>query len=155
MDTPKNQPPETNPSSQENSQSEHERLVARLVTSMMNHYWADNDHLATRQAQLEDWIEDLVEFPIDTVEFACRHWRRSERRRPTPADIRSIVGVEMQQRHLATQSVLPQLNQTAVRERCAELYGTCPARYAKLGVVCLDECKLKVPYTGSHATWAC
>jgi hypothetical protein len=44
-----------------------------------------------RRAQIEDWIDDLVGFPLDKIEGACTEWRRSENRRPTPADIRKIL----------------------------------------------------------------
>jgi hypothetical protein len=58
---------------------------------MMNHYWTDRDHLATRQAEIEDWLDDLVEFPTGAIEGAIITWRRNERRRPTPADIRRLI----------------------------------------------------------------
>lgn len=37
-----------------------------------------------------DWLDDLGEFPAPMVGEACQIWRRTERRKPTPADIRSI-----------------------------------------------------------------
>jgi hypothetical protein len=39
------------------------------------------------RAKYEDWLEDLREFPARIVAGACREWRRSATRRPTPADI--------------------------------------------------------------------
>jgi hypothetical protein len=47
-----------------------------------------------RQAQIEDWLEDLTEFPIKHVEAACREWRRSGQRRPLPSDIRTLAIAE-------------------------------------------------------------
>jgi hypothetical protein len=46
---------------------------------------------AIRQAQIEDWVDDLVGFPLGKVEDALTEWRQSESRRPTPADIRKII----------------------------------------------------------------
>jgi hypothetical protein len=91
MDTPRNPLPATRPLSQESSQSEHSRNVARQIGRLLNHYWTDNDHLATRQAQIEDWLADLGEFPAGAIEAAIITWRRNERRRPTPADIRKLI----------------------------------------------------------------
>jgi hypothetical protein len=73
------------------SSFEHERHVVLLVSRMMNHYWTDRDHLATRQAEIEDWLDDLVEFPLGAIEGAIITWRRNERRKPTPADIRKLI----------------------------------------------------------------
>jgi hypothetical protein len=66
----------------------------------MNHYWTANDPVAMRQAQIEDWIEDLVEFPIECIEEACREWRRQpDNRRPTPGEIRSLAMAHQQRRN--------------------------------------------------------
>jgi hypothetical protein len=37
-----------------------------------------------------DWVRDLGEFDPAIVEEACTRWRRTEARRPTPADIRRL-----------------------------------------------------------------
>lgn len=67
------------------------RDVSALVARLMNHYWKDNEHAAMRQAQIEDWITDLREFPVECIEEACREWRRTETKRPTPAHIRKLA----------------------------------------------------------------
>ncbi len=58
---------------------------------MMGHYWTADDHPAARQAQIEDWLEDLDEFDVAIVRAACREWRQTQSRRPTPADIRFLA----------------------------------------------------------------
>jgi hypothetical protein len=62
-------------------------LVARLLT----HYWTAAEPIGVRQAQAEDWIEDLCEFLPAQVNEACRRWRRSQSRKPTIADIRALA----------------------------------------------------------------
>ena len=65
----------------------------------MAHYWTADDPIETRREQLIDWIEDLVEFGPATAVEACREWRRSETRRPMPADIRQICIELKRQQH--------------------------------------------------------
>jgi hypothetical protein len=49
-----------------------------------------------RQAQAEDWCEDLIEFGPGIVAEACRQWRRQEPdRRPTPGHIRELATREV------------------------------------------------------------
>ncbi len=69
-------------------------LMSETIARLMNHYWTADDHPAVRQAQIEDWLEDLSEFGLGVVRFACGDWRRDQTRRPTPADIRRIAAVE-------------------------------------------------------------
>jgi hypothetical protein len=110
-----------------------------------------DDPADARQVQIEDWLQDLGEFPSALVESACRHWRQNETRRPTPAEIRKIVGIELQRRSRA----LPDLTKdTEIIQRCKALYEICSVRYAKLGVVCFDECKANLdgPYI-PRASW--
>lgn len=64
--------------------------IAALVSRLLSHYWTADDHPAVRQGQIEDWLDDLREFEPDVVKEACRQWRRSNTRRPTPADIRTL-----------------------------------------------------------------
>lgn len=58
----------------------------------MTHYWSSTEPAAVRQAQLNDWLEDLEEFPAVLVGEACREYRRGadRGRRPMPGDIRMI-----------------------------------------------------------------
>jgi hypothetical protein len=65
--------------------------VSALVSRLLNHYWTADDHPAVRQAQVEDWLEDLCDFDLQAIEDACARWRRSWSRRPTPADIVALV----------------------------------------------------------------
>jgi hypothetical protein len=53
-----------------------------------------------RREQGADWIEDLVEFPVECIEEACREWRRSQPdKRPTPGHIRMLAIAEQRRRN--------------------------------------------------------
>ncbi len=55
-----------------------------------------------RQAQVEDWLEDLIEFGPAAVADACREWRRTPiNRRPVPGEIRKLCidAMPRQQEH--------------------------------------------------------
>ena len=60
------------------------------MTRLLFHYWTADDSPEARQAQIEDWIEDLIEFGPRIVADACQEWRRGHDRRPTPSDIRGL-----------------------------------------------------------------
>jgi hypothetical protein len=75
------------------------RRMAELVARLLSHYWTADDHPAMRQAQAEDWLDDLVEFDLDHVAAACREWRRGNNRRPTPSDIRALAIAEQSKHH--------------------------------------------------------
>lgn len=62
----------------------------------MAHYWTADESATVRREQTDDWIEDLAEFPAAVVVAACREWRRTQSRRPTPADIRLLCVTERQ-----------------------------------------------------------
>jgi hypothetical protein len=62
-------------------------LIARLLV----HYWTENMPASMREAQAQDWLDDLREFGAEVVAEACRRWRRQPGgRRPTPGDIRAL-----------------------------------------------------------------
>jgi hypothetical protein len=69
----------------------HLRNVSALVSRLLVHYWTADDHPAIRQAQIEDWIEDLVDFKFEDIEAACGEWRRTQIHRPTPAHILALI----------------------------------------------------------------
>lgn len=50
-----------------------------------------------REAQALDWLDDLREFGAEIVSVACMEWRRSQTKRPTPAEIRRLC-IEEQNR---------------------------------------------------------
>lgn len=62
------------------------------MAALLTHYWAATEPAAVRQAQLQDWIEDLAEFGPELVSEACKEYRRGpdHARRPLPGDIRMI-----------------------------------------------------------------
>ena len=74
------------------------REISATVARLMNHYWTAADPPAVRQAQLDDWLEDLVEFGPELVRLACVEWRQENSRRPTPADIRLLAIREQRRR---------------------------------------------------------
>jgi hypothetical protein len=74
-------------------------LLTETIARLMSHYWTADDHPAARQAQIEDWLEDLSEFGLDVARLACADWRQSQTRRPTPADIRRIAVAEWNRRN--------------------------------------------------------
>ena len=67
---------------------------AALIGRLLAHYWTTNEPQEVRRAIAEDWLEDLGEFPAEVVEAACREWRQTQSRRPTPADIRTLCIAE-------------------------------------------------------------
>jgi hypothetical protein len=65
--------------------------VSGRVSRLLSHYWTAADPQASRKLQIEDWIEDLIEFNLDVIDEALRDWRRQPGgRRPTPGDIRAL-----------------------------------------------------------------
>lgn len=64
-----------------------ERLIAERVTTLLSHYWTTDEDARIRQAQIADWIDDLSRFSASLVADACKRWRMTDRRKPTPADI--------------------------------------------------------------------
>jgi len=69
--------------------------ILALVSRLMGHYWLATEPEPVRRAQLEDWLDDLIEFKSEIVADACRQWRRTGIRRPLPSDIRRFC-VELQ-----------------------------------------------------------
>lgn len=63
------------------------RLLAR-ITTLLAHYWEGWADDRLREGVALDWADDLGEYPGWAIDSACRSWRRTETRKPTPADIR-------------------------------------------------------------------
>ena len=73
--------------------------VAGIIARLLLHYYLPGELSdAARKAIADDWLEDLVEFDPATVAHACREWRRTSSRRPTPSDIRVICIAEQRER---------------------------------------------------------
>lgn len=66
------------------------RQISSLVARLLSHFWTADDHPAAREAQITDWIGDLLMFSADTVSRACGEWRRTQTKRPMIADIRKL-----------------------------------------------------------------
>jgi hypothetical protein len=74
-----------------------QRERAALIARLLNHFWTAADHPAVRQAQIEDWLDDLREFDYAEIADACRDWRRGHTKRPTIAEIRNLCREAHQQ----------------------------------------------------------
>lgn len=61
-----------------------------MISRLLSHFWTADDPEPARQAQIEDWIGDLIEFGAETASRACAEWRRGQSQRPTIADIRKL-----------------------------------------------------------------
>ena len=83
------------------------REIAATVSRLLAHFWTGDDPPEARQAQLEDWIEDLREFGPEAVADACREWRQTQARRPVPADIRLICIDAQNRRRERDAAMLP------------------------------------------------
>lgn len=71
-----------------------DRHVAALVARLLQHFFSPDMPDVARRTIAEDWLEDLREFGPEIVERACREWRQTQSRRPTPADIRKLCIAE-------------------------------------------------------------
>lgn len=68
-----------------------DRQVASLIGRLLAHYWTESIPASMREAQAQDWLEDLREFGPEVVSIACGEWRRQPGgKRPTPGDIRAL-----------------------------------------------------------------
>ena len=81
--------------------------ILALVSRLMGHYWLPTEPEPVRRAQLEDWLEDLIEFSTAAVAAACREWRQTKSKRPTPADIRKLCIVSQNRRRETEAKALP------------------------------------------------
>lgn len=72
------------------------RRIAEELSKLFLHYWSAQDPIELRKSQMADWIEDLAEFGPEAVRAACIRWRRSQQRRPTPAELRVYASEEGQ-----------------------------------------------------------
>jgi hypothetical protein len=68
------------------------REIAGIVARLLLHYFVPGELSdSARKAMAEDWVEDLGEYPPQTVADACREWRRKPiNRRPLPGEIRAL-----------------------------------------------------------------
>lgn len=149
MDTPtdtENSLPSTTSSSAPREQLKRLHDVSALVARLLRHYWTADDDPATRQAQIEDWIDDLGEFPSEIVEEACRMWRRANKHRPTPAEIRSLALAENAYRQPV--ALLPPNEPgryVGPEGRCQDRWSSCAERWRTRGFVCQASCRAGIP----------
>lgn len=64
--------------------------IAALIGSLLLHYRQDDMSQAAQNAVAKDWMADLREFGPRIVEEACTEYRRTQKFRPTPAEIRKL-----------------------------------------------------------------
>lgn len=62
------------------------KITAR-VTVLLSHYFVPDLPVAAQRAVLTDWVDALADFPWWAIQKACAEWLKTERRKPTPADI--------------------------------------------------------------------
>jgi len=102
--------------------SRHE--TAALISRLLAHYWTTQEPEALRRSIAEDWLDDLAEFGAAVVAIACREWRRTSSRRPTPADIRLLCIAEARDR--AERAALTDEHSRRWPHWLAELWGPEP-----------------------------
>jgi len=65
----------------------HREWIAGAIATLLSHYF-QNDHAEMlTAANCRDWCDDLERFPRDVIGQVLNRWRRTEKRRPCPADI--------------------------------------------------------------------
>lgn len=69
--------------------AEPDRLLARILT-LLSHYPAKGLTPEVEQLVAMDWVEDLGEFPGWAIEQAARSWRRTQKWRPSIAEMRAL-----------------------------------------------------------------
>src|SRR4051794_17477615 len=135
-----------------------ERRIAARISTLLRHYYVEHEPAAARQAQLEDWLEDLAEFGSEIVAEACRQWRQGPdgKKRPSPAHIRELAVAEKHYRE--RRALLPPPNEMArLRERRAHekrLRDEAKGREAR---AYLDKCARNRDYADFNAmadAWA-
>ena len=63
------------------------KSITARVTVLLSSYFEKTMDISTSDALLENWVDHLAAYPYWVVEYACSRWERTERRKPTPADI--------------------------------------------------------------------
>ena len=91
MDTDTSNLPQRNSSKAPSEALKRDKLIAEQIWRLMTHYWIADDSSEVRQAQIEDWLEDMAEFGPEIVRQACAEWRQTQTRRPAPAELRTIA----------------------------------------------------------------
>jgi len=69
----------------------HRLAIADQVSKLLSHFATADEPISVRRGIAEDWLEDLAEFTLPQVTWACREWRRTQSLRPTIAEIRRLA----------------------------------------------------------------
>src|SRR5579863_88799 len=75
------------PSNGGSASANNDKLIAASISTLMSHYWTAADSPEIRSLQMDDWLNDLGDYPAMFVTEACKRWRETQTHRPTPADI--------------------------------------------------------------------
>lgn len=68
----------------------HEEFIAGAAYSLLAHYFDPKHAQDVIEVTAADWVIVLEPFSEECIERARAHWIATERRRPTPADIKAI-----------------------------------------------------------------
>jgi hypothetical protein len=74
---------------------DHRLWIAGAIASLLKLYWADDVSDRLDAAIGKWWADDLESFPKPVIEAAINDWRRSQTKRPTPADMIQLCGRHM------------------------------------------------------------
>ena len=74
------------------ARTEHRTWIKGRATTLLSHYWRDDDDPALLAATGKDWADVLEGIPAKFIQDACIEYQRCEpRRRPTPGAIYEIA----------------------------------------------------------------
>jgi hypothetical protein len=73
----------------------HRLWIGGAIRSLLSLYWRDVASERLDEAQGRWWADDLEAFPQTVIEAAINDWRRSQTKRPTPADMIQLCGRHM------------------------------------------------------------
>jgi hypothetical protein len=97
--------------------ADHREWIAGAVSVLLAFYWQDrepDDLVLAEQGRL--WCDDLEAFPRAVIEAALNQWRRTQTRRPSPADIIALCRKHMP-RPTAVAQLEPPERRTTPEER--------------------------------------
>ena len=98
------------------------KWVAGRIQTLLSHYFQPDTPSDVTEAALVDWVKSLAGFSAEQIEAGCQSYIRSQpRNRPTPADLRNMIGrghqqsaqrgskesLSMDERHILETQILP------------------------------------------------
>ena len=74
------------------------KWIAGRIQTLLSHYFQPDTPSDVTEAALVDWVKSLAGFSSDQIEAGCQSYLRNQpSRRPTPADVRNLIGKSYQQ----------------------------------------------------------